>query len=93
MPQKAEAALLALGPGGLPRPMLVAARVLGTNPRRPISKAGCVSAACGSCGVSRSVHEIGDRQRRDNLNSHSRNDRSVHPERHELAGLMDRVVF
>ena len=39
------------------------------------------------------VREIGDLQRRDNLNSNSRNDRSVHPERRELAGLMDRVVF
>lgn len=35
MSQKAEVALLALGPGGLPRSILVAAGVLGTNPPAP----------------------------------------------------------
>lgn len=35
MSQKADVALLALGPGGLPRSILVAAGLLGTNPPAP----------------------------------------------------------
>jgi hypothetical protein len=76
MPQKAEVALLELGPGGLPRPMLVAADLLGTNPPAP-DLDGWLRAE--RAELVQAVREIGDRQRRDNLNNNSRNDQSVHP--------------